>query len=133
MPEAINHSIDSLWLVLSIQSGYPGAVLVALTLLGARPTFTGGRKPELTSAESRLSSALAIVLFLTMFLAFTVHIWGSAWVLTGLLLGLKAHLSELGYLRRNHLARQSLTASLELRPDEGIPKSVPRLANRLAK
>ena len=65
-------------------------------------------------------------------MAFTVHIWGSAWILTGLLLGVKAHLSELGYLRRN-LARQSLTASLERRPGECIPGSVPRLANRLAK
>lgn len=132
LPEEIDHSIDSLWLVLSIRSGYPGAVLVALSLLGARPIFTGGRKSELTSAESRLSSALAIVLFLTCYMAFTVHMWGSTWVLAGLLTGLKAHLSELGYLRRNP-ARQSLTASLELRPGEGIPKSVPRLAYRQAK
>ena len=112
LPEEINHSIDSLWLVLSIQSGYPGAVLVALSLLGAGRIFTGGRKPELTSAESRLSSALGIVLFLTVYMAFTVHLWGSAWVLAGLLAGLKAHLSELGYLRRNP-ARQNLTASLQ--------------------
>ncbi len=112
LPEEINHSIDSLWLVLSIAAGYPGAVLVALSLLGAGPIFTGRRKPELTSAESRLSSALAIVLFLTCYMAFTVHLWGSAWVLAGLLAGLKAHLSELGYLTRNP-ARQNPTASLQ--------------------
>jgi hypothetical protein len=121
LPEDIDHSIDSLWLVLSIRAGYPGAVLVGLSLLGAIPLFTGGRRSELTSAESRLNSTLAIVLLLTFYMAFTVHIWGSAWVLVGLLIGLKAHLGEVGYVR-GRLARQSPNVSFALRPDEGIAR-----------
>jgi hypothetical protein len=100
LPEEINHSIDSLWLVLAIQSGFPGAVLVGLSLIGAAPILTGGRIADLTLAESKLATTLGIVLFLTLYLAFTVHIWGSGWILIGLLIGMKAHLSELGYLHR---------------------------------
>lgn len=98
LPEEINHSIDSLWLVLSIQAGVPGAVLIGLSLIGAKPILTGGRKPGLSSEEMRLSGVIGIVLFLTIYITFTVHLWGAAWIMTGLLLGVKAHLSELAYL-----------------------------------
>jgi hypothetical protein len=109
LPEEINHSIDSLWLILSIQAGYPAALFVGLTIVGASPIGTGGRKANLTPAESKLATTVGIVLFLTIYIAFTVHIWGSIWILTGLLTGLKAHLSELGYVQ--HSGRhQPLTA-----------------------
>jgi O-antigen ligase len=108
MPEEINHSIDSLWLVLALQSGYPGPVFVALSLVGASAILTSDRNAGLTPAEAKLATTLGIVLFLTAFIAFTVHLWGSSWILTGLLIGTKAHLSELGYLRpsatRQHLS-----------------------------
>jgi hypothetical protein len=109
LPDEINHSIDSLWLILSIQAGYPAALFVGLTIVGASPIGTRGRKADLTPAESKLATTVGIVLFLTVYIAFTVHIWGSIWILTGLLAGLKAHLSELGYVK--HLGRhQQLTA-----------------------
>jgi hypothetical protein len=94
----INHSIDSLWLVMAIQSGIPGAVLVALSMIGAATFPTEGPPVGLTAAESRLGTTLGIVIFLTIFLAFTVHFWGIAWILTGLLIGARAHLGELGRL-----------------------------------
>jgi len=99
MPQEINHSIDSLWLVLAIQSGFPGPVFLGLSLVGASAIFTGGRNAGLTPAETKLAATLGIVIFLTSYIAFTVHLWGSSWILTGLLIGMKAHLSELGYLR----------------------------------
>lgn len=105
LPDEIDHSIDSLWLVLSIQSGYPGAVLVGLSLMGAAPI--GSRGQHLTPTEKKLATIVGIVLFLTLYIAFTVHIWGSGWILTGLLIGLKAHLTELNRLidpRRSGLA-----------------------------
>jgi hypothetical protein len=100
LPDEINHSIDSLWLVLTILSGYPGAVLVALSLVGAGPILTRGRNADLTPAESKLGTTLGIVLFLALYLGITVHMWGSTWILIGLVIGMKAHLSELGYLHR---------------------------------
>jgi O-antigen ligase len=99
MPEEINHSIDSLWLILSIHSGYPGAVLIALSLFGAAATLTRSRASGLTPVEAKLATTLGILLFLTAYISFTVHLWGTSWILTGLLIGTKAHLSELGYLR----------------------------------
>jgi hypothetical protein len=92
----ISHSIDSLWLLLAIQSGVPGAILVALSMIGAATFPTEGAWVGLTPAESRLGTTLGIVLFLTIFLAFTVDFWGVAWILTGLLIGVRAHLGELG-------------------------------------
>ena len=68
LPEDINHSIDSLWLVLAIQSGFPGAVLVALSLLGAAAVLTSGRNAGLTSTETKLAATLGIALFLTVYI-----------------------------------------------------------------
>ena len=107
-PAEINHSIDSLWLVLAIRHGYPGAVLVALSLFGAAATLTKGRKSDLTPVDAKLATTLGILLFLTAYISCTVHLWGTTWILTGLLIGTKAHLSELGYLRPD-AARQRLS------------------------
>jgi hypothetical protein len=96
-PDEISHSIDSLWLVLAILSGFPGAILVALSLLGAASLPSSGRNIVLTQAESKLGTALGILIFLTIYIAFTVHLWGSSWILTGLLIGARAHLGELGH------------------------------------
>ena len=95
-PDDINHSIDSLWLVLSVHAGIPGPVLLALSLVGSASLPTSGRSVHLSEAESRLGTILGILIFLTIYIAFTVHLWGSAWILIGLLTGLRAHLGELG-------------------------------------
>jgi hypothetical protein len=98
LPDEINHSIDSLWLVLSLRHGYAGAVLFALSLIGAASLPTSGRKIDLTSTESKLGTLLGILIFLTIFMSFTVDLWGKSWILCGLLIGMKAHLGELGHL-----------------------------------
>jgi hypothetical protein len=95
LPDELNHSIDSLWLVLSIQFGYPGAIIVAVALLTAGPFRRAGK---LAPRETSLAVVLGIALFLTFFMGFTVHMWGTTWVLSGLLLGLKAQLTEFSYL-----------------------------------
>jgi hypothetical protein len=107
MPEELNHSIDSLWLVFSLRSGIPCAVLVALSLFSAGAILTKGNKSGLTPAEAKLAAALGILLFLTAYISFTVHLWGTIWILTGLLIGTKAHLTELGSLP--DAARQRLS------------------------
>jgi hypothetical protein len=99
LPDDLNHSLDSLWLVLAIRSGVPGAVLGALSLLGAASLPTSGHKIGLTSTETKLGAILGIIIFLTLYMGFSVHLWGPTWILTGLLLGVRAHLGELGHLR----------------------------------
>jgi hypothetical protein len=94
----INHSIDSLWLVAAIQFGVPGSILIALTMIGAVSLRVTGAQVNLTAAESRLGTTLGIVIFLIIFLSFTVDLWGTTWILAALLTGMRAHLGELGKL-----------------------------------
>jgi hypothetical protein len=97
----ITHSLDSLWLVIAIQSGVPGSILIALSMLGAASLPTSGPRVNLTIAESKLGNTLGILIFLLVFLAFTVDYWGTIWILSGLIAGLRAHLGELGRLDIN--------------------------------
>ncbi|MGA7324736.1 MAG: hypothetical protein WBX25_09695 [Rhodomicrobium sp.] len=98
LPDDLNHSIDSLWLMLLIQAGYPGAILTSLSMIGAGSIRTSGDKVHLTAEERKLGTVLGIIVFLTIFLSFTVDLWNSTWILTGLLAGTRAHLGELGRL-----------------------------------
>ena len=95
LPDEIHHSINSLWLVLSIQFGYPGAIIVGVALLTAG-SFS--RASQLAPREADLAVGVGIALFLTFVMGFTVHMWGTTWILSGLLLGLKAQLTEFSYL-----------------------------------
>ncbi len=99
-PEDVKQSVDSLWLVLALRSGVPGAVLVALSIMGAVSLRTTGPAIDLGPDERRLGTILGIILFLTLFIAFMVHIWGATWILVAMLAGVRAHLGELGHLRR---------------------------------
>ena len=99
IPTEISHSIDSLWLVLSIHAGVPGAILVCLSLIGAASLPTNGPRVKLTEEESRLGTSLSIFIVITLCISFSVDLWGSAWILTGVLAGTRAHLGELGRLR----------------------------------
>ncbi len=102
----VGHSVDSLWLMAAMQFGIPGSVLIALSMIGAASLPTSGRAVNLTPAESTLGTTLGILIFLTLFLAFTVDLWGTTWILSGLLIGVRAHLGELG-----RVGRRRLTAS----------------------
>ncbi len=114
LPEEINHSIDELWLVLAIHYGWPGSILVGLSIIVAGSARTRGAKIKLTEAERKLGTTLGIVTFLTIYLAFTVDILGILWTLTGLLAGVSVHLGELGRLgnaqRSNAAPRPLVTA-----------------------
>lgn len=91
-------SIDSLWLLLSLQYGVPCAVFAGLAMIGACSRPTRGPRASLTYSESRLGTALGIIIFLIILAGFTVHFWGSTWILIALLVGLRAHLGELAAL-----------------------------------
>jgi len=90
-------SIDNMWLAFATQYGYPGSVLLGLSILGAMSRSTSGRRSNLITAEAKLGTTLSIILFLIMLIANTVHIWGSDRILMGLLMGVRAHLGSLGH------------------------------------
>ncbi|HZS55740.1 MAG TPA: hypothetical protein VFA65_15160 [Bryobacteraceae bacterium] len=101
LPDELNHSIDELWLVLGIHYGWPGAILVALSITFAAAVPTRRPYLDLTENERKLGTTLGIISFLTLFFACTVDILGILWTLTGLFAGVSAHLGELGRLRRS--------------------------------
>jgi hypothetical protein len=103
-------SVDSLWLVLSMLYGMPCAILVGLSMIGACSLPTGAPRAYLTEAESRVGTVLGIVMVLIIYMGFTVHLWGSAWILVGLLTGLRARLGELGWLNRRAFLESAPTA-----------------------
>jgi O-antigen ligase len=98
----VQASVDSLWLNLALVYGIPGAVLVGLSMLSATCYPAAAPNVNLTIEESKLATTLSVVIFLVSLLGFTVHFWGVTWMLVGLLVGVRAHLADLG-------SRRSLT------------------------
>ncbi|MGO9545640.1 MAG: O-antigen ligase family protein [Rhodomicrobium sp.] len=92
-------SVDSVWLVLSLQYGMVCAIFTALSMFGScsRPTNGGGT--SLTENEKVIARTTSILILLTIFMGLTVHLWGSSWVLAGLLVGLRANLGEAAVLK----------------------------------
>jgi hypothetical protein len=102
-------SIDSLWLYTALTYGYPGGILLGLTFISAALCRTSGPKVNLTAQESKLGKTITIIIFLVIFLGFTVHFWASAWIFISLLTGVKAHLGALGterYAAPREIARR---------------------------
>jgi hypothetical protein len=91
-------SVDALWLVQAMFSGIPGSVFLALSMIGAASSPAGDPASGLSAEESRLRITLGILIFLIIFMSFTVDLWGSTWILAGLITGIRAHFGELGWL-----------------------------------
>lgn len=89
-------TVDALWLVWALKYGIPGSMLLGLSMIGAASLPTNGPRVRLTRAELRLGTTLGILIFIIIFLGFTVDFYGNAWILIPLLMGVRAHLGELG-------------------------------------
>jgi O-antigen ligase len=92
----IPRTVDSVWLNQALTFGIPGSLLIGFSILGAVSLSTNGRKAGLTAAESKLGTVLGILIFLIIFWGFTVDFYGALWVLVPLVIGMRAHLGELG-------------------------------------
>jgi hypothetical protein len=91
-------SVDSLWLVSAMTFGIPGSALIALSMVSAcwSPVRRNDQNAELIGAgEERMAKSLGVIILLTIFLGFSVHIWGACWILLGLIAGLRANLGQL--------------------------------------
>ena len=91
-------TVDSLWLVLSMVYGIPCAILTGLSLIGCCSLTTSSPPARLSKTEAALGTTLGIIMFLVIYMGFTVYLWASTWILVGLLVGVRAHLGELGHL-----------------------------------
>lgn len=89
-------TVDSLWLRSAMEFGIVGSALIALVVIGScSRAMRPARRMPLPAAEQSLGLALGIIVFLYIYLGFTVHFWGCTWILLGLFAGLRAHLGAL--------------------------------------
>jgi O-antigen ligase len=92
----IPSTVDSVWLVWSLQFGLPGALLFAASLMGSASLPTRGNAVRLSAIETRIGLTLGILIVAIILLGFTVHFFGEEWMLVPFLMGMRAHLGELG-------------------------------------
>lgn len=89
-------SIDSVWLVLAVTYGLPCGILTGLSMIGACSLPVDPPRGRLLPEEEKLGGTLTIIIVLVMYMGVTVDFWGIAWILVGLLVGVRAHIGELG-------------------------------------
>jgi hypothetical protein len=89
-------SIDSVWLVLALAYGLPCSIFAALSMLGACLLPTDPSPARLLPEESGLGSAPTIIITMITYIGLTIDSWGITWILVGLLVGVRAHVGELG-------------------------------------
>jgi O-antigen ligase len=95
----VGASVDALWLELAMSFGIPGSLLIFFTVIGAFWKGAVHGSPRLSPDERRLSLALGIITMITVFQGFTVHLWGTCWVLLGVFAGMRASLAEAAIVR----------------------------------
>jgi hypothetical protein len=98
-PESIVNSLDSLWLVIATRHGYVGVVLLVLVILGSWFAWTprqAGIYPH--PRAQQIGKAIALSLIAAIFVTFTVHFWQKIWIFLGLIIGIRAGLTEARYL-----------------------------------
>jgi O-antigen ligase len=96
-PQWMSATVDSIWLLSAMQFGIPGSVLIALSMVSACWAPAGRADQNGNSAhvdERRLAGSLSVIIFLTIFLGFTVHFWGTSWILMGLIAGMRANFAQ---------------------------------------
>ncbi len=92
-------TVNSVWLVLSLDYGMICAIFVALSIFGACSRPTRNADSNLSDVEKTIARTTTILLMLSIFMGLTVHLWGASWVLVGLLTGLRANLGEAAALK----------------------------------
>ena len=82
------NTVDSVWLETAVEFGIPGSLLLAGIFMSAvaRPTHLAD------ASLGNFGCALGIIIFLYMYLGFTVHFWGSAWLMIGVIVALRVNL-----------------------------------------
>lgn len=100
----VGASVDAMWLRLAMMLGIPGTLLVCLTMTGPYLLGSVDRSPFLSHNERRLSVGLGLATIAAIFLGFTVHIWGTCWILLGAIAGMRASLAAAHKMRSGAVA-----------------------------
>jgi hypothetical protein len=92
------NTIDSVWLRTAMMYGIPGSLLVFLCYVGGSslPVGIEDESLNLTRRERQLGFILSVLLGVAIFIGITVFYWGTVYILTMFLTGIRAHLGALG-------------------------------------
>jgi len=110
-------TVDALWLKAAMMFGIPGSALIWLTCTSAFWLGADDHSEVLSLKEQRLTVALGIVVAMSLFLGFTVHFWGTCWVLLGAFPGIRASLAEAARVR----IRIDIDTGAQLQEEFGDP------------
>jgi hypothetical protein len=98
-PISVVSSLDSLWLVIAVRHGYVGVALLLLAIVGSRFVWTPRQTPAYPHPRAHeIGRGIALALVGAIFVTFTVHFWAKIWIFLGLIVGIRAGLSEARYL-----------------------------------
>ena len=90
---SVSNTVDSIWLASALSFGIPGSALIAVSVLSA--CRSGAHRPGRPAGDDiALGLALGIIAFLYIYLGFTVHFWGGAWILMAAFIGMRAHFGQ---------------------------------------
>lgn len=96
--DILDHTVDSVWLVLGLRFGLPMIALVALISIAAILPIARNAanvKEGSSSYVSRMRRAFTVMLLVFMFAGLTVHFWNFMWIFWGLCIGCRVSLREL--------------------------------------
>ena len=98
-------TIDAVWLLDAMKYGIPGSILIFLCYMGGSSILISieDTSLNLTKQERRLGLNLTVALGVASFIGLTVTFWGTVYILTMFLTGIRAHLGALGALPRDPL------------------------------
>jgi hypothetical protein len=92
----LDATVDSVWLVRSLQFGVPMVILLFLTNVAAFLPTKGSSENRVNGLYlDGMRRAFTLVLLLFMFNGLTVHFWNYLWIFWGLCIGIRASLREL--------------------------------------
>ncbi len=98
----LSPTIDATWLRMAMLFGIPGSILIGLSYLTACSVSMdiGNKSLNLTKQERQLGFVLSLIMGLLIYIGFTVFYWGTVFILTMFLAGIRAHLGALGAMQR---------------------------------
>ena len=86
-------SVDSMWLLLALRFGLPGAFLLILTILSL---FLRRRRSTFDPSMYNVQTGFSLAIIVVSLIGITVHFWDAPWLFLSLCVGIRASLAEYG-------------------------------------
>ena len=85
-------SVDCVWLVEALRYGYPGIILLLLTMLS--PILSRRRESTLDPRMDNSQTGMSLAVITIGLIGLTVHFWNGIWLFMSLCIGIRASIRE---------------------------------------